>query len=107
MASNVQDFSIRSTDPKVRSACDKCRSQKLKCDQSSNPNDAGKCTRCLKSKSDCITSAPRPSGRPSRQQSRQQAKSRKSNHMAHLEVAQTSPSFENLATFDPVSYPTP
>lgn len=107
MTSQIQDFSTRSTDPKVRSACDKCRSQKLKCDQSSNSNDSGKCTRCLKSNSDCITSAPRPSGRPSRQQLRQQAKSRKSAHQSDLSAAQAAPSCSTLAINDQVSCSTP
>ncbi|KEF61177.1 uncharacterized protein A1O9_02742, partial [Exophiala aquamarina CBS 119918] len=74
---NDREHHVRSTDPKVRSACDRCRNQKLKCDQATTSSGTGKCSRCVKSNTECSTSAPRPSGRPSRQQQRKQIKSRK------------------------------
>lgn len=48
-----------------RSSCDRCRSQKLRCDRNNAglPTDA--CLRCSKSQADCVTSSTRPTGRPS------------------------------------------
>lgn len=48
-----------------RSSCDRCRSQKLRCDRDNAglPTDA--CLRCSKSQANCFTSSTRPTGRPS------------------------------------------
>ena len=55
------NFSSRA--PWKRSACDRCRSQKLRCiREEDQPADA--CMRCVKSGVKCVTSMARPTGRP-------------------------------------------
>ncbi|CAG7949406.1 unnamed protein product [Penicillium olsonii] len=55
------NFSSRA--PWKRSACDRCRAQKLRCIRDEDqPTDA--CMRCVKSGAKCVTSMARPTGRP-------------------------------------------
>ncbi|KAG5769749.1 hypothetical protein H9Q69_008520 [Fusarium xylarioides] len=55
------DFSNRA--PWKRSACDRCRAQKLRCHRDSG-HSTDACLRCLKSGIECVTSKARPTGRP-------------------------------------------
>ncbi|KAL4923297.1 Zn(II)2Cys6 transcription factor domain-containing protein [Aspergillus undulatus] len=49
--------------PKKRAACDRCRTQKLRCLRvSGHPNDF--CIRCVRSQMECITSSSKRPGRP-------------------------------------------
>ncbi|KAI1375117.1 hypothetical protein F4677DRAFT_423203 [Hypoxylon crocopeplum] len=65
LTSNMSsNFSSRA--PWKRSACDRCRAQKLRCDRDEGQS-ADTCLRCLKSQADCIISSARPNGRPSLQ----------------------------------------
>ncbi|KAL4792164.1 hypothetical protein BDV19DRAFT_400657 [Aspergillus venezuelensis] len=49
--------------PKKRAACDRCRTQKLRCLRvSGHPNDH--CIRCVRSQMECITSSSKRPGRP-------------------------------------------
>lgn len=50
-----------------RFACDRCRSQKLRCERRIVPNSSNSCNRCVKSRVKCITSPPRRMGRPKQQ----------------------------------------
>lgn len=49
--------------PLKRSACDRCRSQKLRCHRDEE-RSADACLRCMKSGVKCVTSMARPTGRP-------------------------------------------
>ncbi|GFF54250.1 hypothetical protein IFM58399_09780 [Aspergillus lentulus] len=58
---------IRSSQPSVgkRSACDRCRTQKLGCMRvNGHPTDA--CLRCVRSQVECVTSSSRRPGRPAK-----------------------------------------
>ncbi|RYP75282.1 hypothetical protein DL771_002502 [Monosporascus sp. 5C6A] len=48
-----------------RSACDRCRALKLRCDRNKAGPSTEACLRCSKSQAHCITSSTRPTGRPS------------------------------------------
>ena len=52
------------TNPSKRSACDRCRNQKLRCPREEHSSEA--CERCIRAGAFCVTSSPRPLGRPSR-----------------------------------------
>jgi hypothetical protein len=47
-----------------RSACDRCRGQKVRCPQNNQSKDSEPCARCLKVGVQCVTSSSRPLGRP-------------------------------------------
>ncbi|KAH6999171.1 hypothetical protein BKA56DRAFT_569269 [Ilyonectria sp. MPI-CAGE-AT-0026] len=49
--------------PWKRSACDRCRAQKLRCHRDEEGSTEA-CLRCLKSGAKCVTSTARPTGRP-------------------------------------------
>ncbi|KAI1852781.1 hypothetical protein JX266_002322 [Neoarthrinium moseri] len=77
------NFSSRA--PWKRSACDRCRAQKLRChrDEDQSPDT---CLRCLKSQVKCFTSKARPTGRPpSRQPTRVEQNDNNSLHTATSE----------------------
>ncbi|KAF3765314.1 hypothetical protein M406DRAFT_105776 [Cryphonectria parasitica EP155] len=51
--------------PRKRSACDRCRAQKLRCHRDdTHPDDF--CTRCIRSQVECITSSSKRPGRPTK-----------------------------------------
>lgn len=54
-----------------RSACDRCRGQKLRCNRSEY--EGAPCIRCARAKAVCITSPPRSTGRPPRGSVRERA----------------------------------
>src|SRR5690242_6982052 len=47
-----------------RSACDRCRGQKLRCARSDQSKSSEPCARCLRVGVQCVTSSSRPLGRP-------------------------------------------
>ncbi|KAI1736369.1 hypothetical protein F4680DRAFT_432651 [Xylaria scruposa] len=51
--------------PWRRSACDRCRSQKLRCVRAKEDDTSWPCTRCLRIRYPCFTSAAKPPGRDS------------------------------------------
>ncbi|KAI8713680.1 Zn(2)-C6 fungal-type domain-containing protein [Fusarium sp. LHS14.1] len=54
---------VSSRAPWKRSACDRCRAQKLRCHRDEG-HSSDACLRCLKSGTECVTSKARPTGRP-------------------------------------------
>ncbi|KAG2416101.1 hypothetical protein HFD88_007293 [Aspergillus terreus] len=59
------DTGNRNSRPFRRHACDRCRSQKLRCDRTAQPTDTSiACDRCARNHWTCVTSAPMPMGRP-------------------------------------------
>ncbi|KAK4464062.1 hypothetical protein QBC42DRAFT_54010 [Cladorrhinum samala] len=53
----------RSHSPWKRSACDRCRSQKLRCTRKKEDDTSTPCTRCLRIRFPCFTSPAKPPGR--------------------------------------------
>ncbi|KAK4201892.1 hypothetical protein QBC40DRAFT_47988 [Triangularia verruculosa] len=53
----------RSHSPWRRSACDRCRSQKLRCTRKKEDDTSTPCTRCLRIRFPCFTSPAKPPGR--------------------------------------------
>lgn len=47
-----------------RSACDRCRGQKVRCPRSDQSKDGESCARCIRVGIQCVTSSSRPLGRP-------------------------------------------
>ncbi|RJE24470.1 hypothetical protein PHISCL_03221 [Aspergillus sclerotialis] len=59
------DTGSRNPKPFRRHACDRCRSQKLRCDRTAHRTDTSiACDRCARNNLTCVTSAPMPMGRP-------------------------------------------
>ncbi|RAH75068.1 Zn(II)2Cys6 transcription factor domain-containing protein [Aspergillus aculeatinus CBS 121060] len=59
------DSGSRNPRPSRRHACDRCRSQKLRCDRTTHRQDTSiACDRCARNHFACVTSAPMPMGRP-------------------------------------------
>ncbi|OJJ99625.1 hypothetical protein ASPACDRAFT_119191 [Aspergillus aculeatus ATCC 16872] len=59
------DSGSRKSKPFRRHACDRCRSQKLRCDRTAHRTDTSiACDRCARNHLTCVTSAPMPMGRP-------------------------------------------
>ncbi|KAI9046207.1 Zn(II)2Cys6 transcription factor domain-containing protein [Aspergillus affinis] len=59
------DTGNRHLRPFRRHACDRCRSQKLRCDRTAHQTDTSiACDRCARNHLTCVTSAPMPMGRP-------------------------------------------
>ncbi|GFF53713.1 hypothetical protein IFM46972_09843 [Aspergillus udagawae] len=59
------DAGGRNPRPFRRHACDRCRSQKLRCDRTAHRTDTSiACDRCARNHLNCVTSAPMPMGRP-------------------------------------------
>ncbi|KAF4221284.1 hypothetical protein CNMCM6457_001904 [Aspergillus fumigatiaffinis] len=59
------DTGSRNPRPFRRHACDRCRSQKLRCDRTAHQTDTSiACNRCARNDLACVTSAPMPMGRP-------------------------------------------
>ncbi|GKZ38557.1 hypothetical protein AbraIFM66950_010839 [Aspergillus brasiliensis] len=59
------DSGSRKSKPFRRHACDRCRSQKLRCDRTAHRTDTSiACDRCARNHLPCVTSAPMPMGRP-------------------------------------------
>ncbi|PYI19051.1 hypothetical protein BO99DRAFT_149294 [Aspergillus violaceofuscus CBS 115571] len=59
------DSSNRKPKPFRRHACDRCRSQKLRCDRTTHRTDTLiACDRCARNHLTCVTGAPMPMGRP-------------------------------------------
>lgn len=72
--SDAQD-KVRST----RLACERCRSQKLKCPQNKHATNGGACQRCLRAKIQCTFSPRARTGRPSEQTPSESAENGQSN----------------------------
>ncbi|KAI0552257.1 hypothetical protein F4679DRAFT_535001 [Xylaria curta] len=56
---------MRIQSPWRRSACDRCRSQKLRCVRAKEDDTSWPCTRCLRIRYPCFTSSAKPPGRDS------------------------------------------
>ena len=77
-----------------RSACDRCRRQKLRCPRSNQSRDSQPCARCLSVGAQCVTSSSRPLGRPrTAGVAEQRTKSIKTGNIAPevISVGSTSP----------------
>ena len=84
--------------PWKRSACDRCRSQKLRClRQEDDTTGSAACLRCIRCRTTCFTSSAKPLGRPSKSSAR--AKHQRSQSSASGEM----PDFER--TSNPRSHP--
>ncbi|KEF58683.1 uncharacterized protein A1O9_06609 [Exophiala aquamarina CBS 119918] len=77
-----------------RSACNRCRSHKLRCERFA---EEGQCRRCLKAKSECVTSAALKSGRPAHLYVQNEQKASEqvyySSETLHLGAQQALPTF--------------
>lgn len=80
----------RSHSPWRRSACDRCRSQKLRCTRKKEDDTSTPCTRCLRIRFPCFTSPAKPPGRLAHR--RAQA----ANNASLCDVAQRQPPFVSL-----------
>ncbi|KAI9035224.1 Zn(II)2Cys6 transcription factor domain-containing protein [Aspergillus affinis] len=58
------DAGSRNPNPVRRHACDRCRSQKLRCDRTTHTDPSVACDRCARNNLTCVIGAPMPMGRP-------------------------------------------
>lgn len=79
-----------------RSACDRCRSHKLRCDRD---RDASQCRRCLKADAECVTGAALKSGRPLNANNT-------STHQVSIEQQHPHEDHDRLHMMQPQDFPT-
>ncbi|RAH47377.1 Zn(II)2Cys6 transcription factor domain-containing protein [Aspergillus brunneoviolaceus CBS 621.78] len=86
----ASDSGSRNPRPSRRHACDRCRSQKLRCDRTAHRmNISIVCDRCARNHFACVTSAPMPMGRP--RSSNPKARCRRKTNKTSDELGSTTP----------------